>query len=940
LGVWPKRIACFLTFFLLISIVEASEDKAPVRLFNEGSYLLNLHMDVLKDTSNTLTIDQVSDSNNKLNFIKNDQEILNLGITPNSYWIRFSLYYPLMYPNKDKEKKWYLEVGRSLLDMAELYTPLEGGGYALMRSDLSMPFEDRYVAHVNSLFPVELLIGEERTFFLKVKNISTSIQFPLILWTPEAFVEKVSTEEFIVGIFFGSMIVLLLYNFFLFFAVKDICYLYYVGYLGGVTMFQLLEIGHGAIHSGRLFEIVGKEWISVVIWIASMSGVQFFKVFVEVRKGHPLVERALNIFLGISAISLFLSIFKNDFVSIIWVSLFAVVLMGSMLAMSVFLWFKGNENAMFFCLAWVCNIVGFIVYSLMANGFLPSTALTLLSAPLGIVLEALLLSFALADRIKRESKKALVADRNTMNYLTQFRSVFDNSREGMYQMTIFGKINNANKSLARMMGFSNVGDMLSGNSYASNRIFGNNQDNYKNLIEKGVVRNEMILDKDGSSPVWIIHNAKLIYDDAGGAQHIEGSVVDVSDEKEKGIAINEELKERIERKIAAMETEQKSKFLSVMSHQIRTPLTSVIGFGELIQEPWIEGSEKLSCVDMIVENSRELLQLINNILDYSKMEAGKFYVECVVVNTIDTVNSLSTSFLEKAKEKSLDFEIKIAYPMPDKIKGDPTRILQVANNLCSNAIRFTERGKVTVAFSWADDRLTLSVSDTGVGMKKEKLREVLNGGITEDGGNLGLPISKKLAEMMGGGICVSSEEGGGSVFEFTALGELAKDASWINGPTDAAVKGAYRNGFEEKSGQSVASKRRKKGAPALSGRVLLAEDNVVNQKLIERVLKKTGVDVVVANDGLEACYFCCNEKFDFVLMDINMPNRNGIEATEYLRKRQYGMPIYALTAETDQSEIDKILDAGCEGFLTKPLNKTHLYEVMEELLPNSEPKQP
>lgn len=111
-----------------------------------------------------------------------------------------------------------------------------------------------------------------------------------------------------------------------------------------------------------------------------------------------------------------------------------------------------------------------------------------------------------------------------------------------------------------------------------------------------------------------------------------------------------------------------------------------------------------------------------------------------------------------------------------------------------------------------------------------------------------------------------------------------------------------------------------------------SEDNVVNQKLIERVLKKTGVDVVVANDGVEACEFCGNESFDFVLMDINMPNRNGIEAAKYLREHQHEMPIYALTAETDQAEIDKILDVGCEGFLAKPLNKALLYEVMEELL--------
>ena len=152
--VWHKPIVYFLMLFLLISIAEASEESAPVRLFNEGSYRLNLHMDVLKDASNALTIDQVSDPSNTLNFVKNDQEILNLGISPNAHWVRFRLSYPETYPNKAKERLWYLEVGRSLLDLAEFYVPLADGRYASMRSDLSMPFEGRYLSHVNSIFPV------------------------------------------------------------------------------------------------------------------------------------------------------------------------------------------------------------------------------------------------------------------------------------------------------------------------------------------------------------------------------------------------------------------------------------------------------------------------------------------------------------------------------------------------------------------------------------------------------------------------------------------------------------------------------------------------------------------------------------------------------------------------------------------------------------------
>lgn len=916
---------------VFVSVGQASEESVPLRLFSDDSYLLNLNMSFFTDPSNTLTIEEVSAPGNIVGFVKSTQKILNLGISSSTHWVRFSLAYPSAYPNKKKQKSWYLEVGRSVLDVAALYTPLETGGYSVMRSDLSIPFNDRYLSHANSIFPVTIPIGGELTYYLKVKNKSESIQFPLILWEPTAFINKVEKEEYIFGMYFGAMFILLFYNLFVYFSVRDTSYLYYIGYLGMVTLYQLLEIGHGAIYSGWLFEWGGKDWVAVVIWMASWFGVLFAKEYMNIEENHPRINMLYTYLLRIIVVSLVVSVFKKDTISIIWVSMFSVVFMVTTLLASIYIWLAGNENARFFCLAWVVNIAGLVTYSLMVQQLLPATTLTLFSAPLGIVLEATLLSFALADRIKLERKRVLVADRNTMDNLSQYRSVFDNSLEGMYQMSLSGKMKTVNASLAQMMGYSSVEKLLASESGVSAELYGGDSGdsgdkvNYQCVVEGGEFKREGAFSRDNVPLLWILHKARLVYGDAGEALYIEGTVVGVTDEKEREAALNEELKERIKKEIADFEAEQKNRFLSAMSYQIRTLLTSIIGFSEVMKAHTMTADEKRSCVDEVIVSSYSLLKLINNILDYSKIEAGKFDIECTVVDVMETIHLVSDSFLTQAEDKLLRFDLIVEYPIPDRVKGDPHRIMQVLNNLCGNAIRFTREGGVILRVSWADEKLMFTVSDTGVGMDEESMRRVRAGTLMEGSGSLGLLISKKLAELMGGGISVSSDVGCGCVFAFGVEAALASDVCWLNESI-----GETRN--ETAKNVSELNEKSVKSSPTLMGKVLLADDNVVNQRLIEKVLKKTGVDVVVANDGVEACDYCSKDTFDLVLMDINMPNRNGTEATVYLRKNGYKMPIYALTAETDKAEIEKILNVGCQGFLTKPLNKTHLYTVMEECL--------
>lgn len=323
-----------------------------------------------------------------------------------------------------------------------------------------------------------------------------------------------------------------------------------------------------------LLEALGKEYTSTIIWFSLWGGMKFTVIFLNFQTLHPRINAVCNVYFQLVLVCGAISLIKQNHISIIWVSIFAAFTFLLILTTSFYSWWKGNEGAKFFFCAWSCNGFGLLVYAAVALKISPATWYTIASAPIGVMLEAVVLSFALADRIKRVRQKALDADEMVVENMSKYRSVFDNALEGMYKMTVFGKIDNANRSLAKAMGYSNIEKMLENSSQVSNSLFGNNNDNYQKLIKKGKARNDVTVKRDGFPPMWIINNAKLIYSDTGEGHHIEG-----------------------------------------------------------------------------------------------------------------TVNSLSESFSERAKNKSLDFEIDIIYPIPNKIKGDPTRILQVANNLCSNAIR-------------------------------------------------------------------------------------------------------------------------------------------------------------------------------------------------------------------------------------------------------------
>ncbi|OUS28371.1 hypothetical protein A9Q99_12680 [Gammaproteobacteria bacterium 45_16_T64] len=926
-------------WFVFLGLSSSSLADAPVRLFTKDRLPLNLHMYVLEDKTNGLSIDQVSSSAYDELFVKNEVALPNLGITTHTFWIRATLLYPATYPNVQPHKRWYLEVEKSLLNVAELYVPELDGAFQVSSSDLRIQWEQRPVSHIYSVFPIITYLDEELTFYLKIEN-KTSLRIPLVLWSQEGFAAKVAIEEFIYGTFFGGMLIMMIYNLFVYSSVKDVGYLYYVMYLSGVTYFEMLEVGHGSIHAGEIFQVVGKEFIPFIVLFSLFSGILFARTFLETHRLYKKIDTIFLLLLGAVSVSLFSNFLINFKDSVVWITTISSVVLCYMLIASAYAWSKGSVNAKFFFFAWNFNCFGFIIYSLMVNQILPSNTFTIMSAPLGVFFEAVILSFALANRIKMAQKSALDSDDEAMSNLSKYRSVFENSQEGMYQMTLQGVIKNANPSMASIMGMKSVGEVVeNGNSVAA-KLFDDGEKQLRILLDKGEMINELKFSVRGGGSRWLHHRAHLSYTSENDVISIKGAVIDMTEIKEKEYAIKKGFRERVDRNIATAAASEKSVFLSMMSHEIRTPLAAIIGYSESLQEGVFDKSLKKEYIDTVMGNSQNLLKIINNILDISKLESGRFAVENIDVDTGGLLLNIDCEFQKKSIQRGLHFNVEFASRLPSKIEGDPTRIRQIITNVCDNAVNFTTQGKVNVHVSWLNDSMSIVVVDTGVGVSDFAVRDLFELRNNEDGldercikgAGLGLPVSRYLARIMGGDVEYKKGKREGSEFSISFRAKKSDGADWIDRLPDINEITSTVDKYNQKS-----TSKPTVPVPSLEGVVLLAEDNVVNQKLIKKLIEKTGVTVLLANDGIEACE-CCDKRLpDVVLMDINMPNRNGLEATAYIRAQGYARPIFALTAELGQKEVEDAISVGCQGVLSKPINKKEIYSMLENHLLASPP---
>jgi signal transduction histidine kinase/CheY-like chemotaxis protein len=382
---------------------------------------------------------------------------------------------------------------------------------------------------------------------------------------------------------------------------------------------------------------------------------------------------------------------------------------------------------------------------------------------------------------------------------------------------------------------------------------------------------------------------------------------------------------------AANATRAKSKFLANMSHEIRTPLTSIIGFAETLGDSSQDQGDLAHAAESIKRSGNHLHQIINDVLDISKIEAGQIELENMMVSPAAVVSEVAAMMEEKIRKKGLSFRTNFYFPLPKAIITDPTRLRQILLNLLGNAVKFTDDGIVciNVYYMPVEGLMKFEVSDTGVGMSSQNLAKVFEPFSQAEksttrkfgGTGLGLSISKQLAEKMGGDIVGESVPREGSTFTATiSVGDIGEPELIYE--------------MDEIS-ETLTNKPAKQERHRYKGNVLLAEDTPENQQLIQLQLNKSGVDVQLADNGREAVDAALDHEFDLILMDMQMPELNGIDAIRMLRHAGYGGPIVALTANTSQSDREECLEAGADDFLVKPIEFEKFFGVLDYYLAQS-----
>ena len=416
---------------------------------------------------------------------------------------------------------------------------------------------------------------------------------------------------------------------------------------------------------------------------------------------------------------------------------------------------------------------------------------------------------------------------------------------------------------------------------------------------------------NGRNELWVSTIIRALYDKNYSLTGYQMVMRDITHE----IRSREELIQA--RKQAEEATRSKSRFLANMSHEIRTPMNSILGMIDVLAETDLDDDQKED-LDVIKHSATKLLELLNDILNFSKIEANQIKFEKVFFNLHNELNKTLKLLEVKAREKENQLIPDIRPDVPERIKGDPLRLGQILINLLNNALKFTRKGSVTMIVeneSETSDNITLkfTITDTGIGMNEEIRNNIFNffeqgdPSISREygGTGLGLAISKSLCEMMGGRIQFTSEVNKGSSFWFSLT-------------------------FEKENKEKI-SKPQKMN-------VLIVEDNLLNQRVVSATLRKNGYEFDVADNGKIAVEKASQKKFDVIIMDIQMPVRDGYEATRLIRKNEEGLSekekskIIALTANATREDREKCREIGMDEYMTKPFKFQDLERILKELM--------
>lgn len=522
----------------------------------------------------------------------------------------------------------------------------------------------------------------------------------------------------------------------------------------------------------------------------------------------------------------------------------------------------------------------------------------------------------LRQRVADLEESCRMAEKLLVNREAKFKGIIDNFCLGLLEVEPSGVIIDANESFCEMSGFSleelfgqDGGEMLL-DEFEKERMKERNASRYEGEADVYELR---ILNKEKETRYWLVSAAPLLGDDG----NIHGSI---------GIHwdITHLKKMEFELKDAKHKAEESSKakamFLANMSHEIRTPLNGIVGMAEQLAQSQLDADQRYF-VDIMCSASSTLLSIINDVLDISKIESGKFSIETTPFNLNETIRRTLSIFGDKAKQSNLSLDIELMDDRGIMHLGDPHRLSQVLFNIVGNAMKFTQAGYVRVTSHLARGEndvcfVSFSIEDTGIGMDIAYLTKVFEAFTQEDasitrkfgGSGLGLSIARSIVHIMGGTIEIESEKGKG---------------------TRVNIRIPMRISNEKTKQDIVEITDLQKSLKGL--RILAVEDNELNRMVLQVILKKCEVVLTIAHNGQEAIDLIQQQEFDLVLMDVQMPIVDGLEATKYIRNElKMIIPIIGLSANAMREEVEICKQAGMNDYLVKPYSERVLVEIMKK----------
>lgn len=894
-------VTCLVVFLVLCRSSEA----APPLVFQSGvnSFPVGPHLDFLEDPSRNLTISQASSPDLAGEYQQSTRVNPNLGFSASAYWARLQL------KGDMSGESWLLEIAYPLLDSVSLFLPQPDGGFLEKKAGDLLPFAAREVKNRNFLFSLPPHLSEAGPIYLRFQTES-SFTLPLTIWSHGAFDSKDHEDQIGLGLYYGFILVMILYSAMMLVSLRDANYFYYLFFIVSFGAFQL-------IFNGSAYEYL---WPSQVWWnnyslpIAlafAASGLGLFtRSFLMLAKYSPLLDKTLLILPCFALISVAFDLTGHYSVAIKLSSLLSIIIVFVGLFSGVVCWYKNYQPARWFMIAWVVFFLGVILNVLRAFGVLPANFFTLFGPQYGSALTLMMLAFALSQRVnlmKTATEKAQ----------EQYRAIFENANEGVFRSSINGELLLANPALANIFGYESPAEMIA--SLTNLKELYADPAQRRELLESviangSVTRFEGTMLRKGGDLIYAEINANLIKNAGGEPQYIEGILGDITGRRKA-----EELRLACDSAEAA--NRAKSVFLANMSHEIRTPMNAILGFAQLMNRDPILTARHRENLEIINRSGEHLMALINDILEMSKIESNRINIRPVIFDLHALLGDIEMMFRIRADAKQVGFVVDRQKDLPRWIMADDGKLRQILINLIGNAFKFTEHGGVTVNVNHertATGQIYLKgkVHDTGIGINPAEMEKLFTAfgqtksGETVGGTGLGLVISRTYARLMGGDLTASSAPERGTVFSFII---------------------SVDEGNEEQSQTKVSSLRVIGLLPGpQKNKVLIVDDLEINRRLLASFLDATGFESRQAANGLEAVEIFRQWAPDIVLMDMSMPIMDGFEAIRRIRSSPAGVDavIIAVTASAFADEKDKTKECGADDHLGKPFKEADLFELI------------